>query len=261
MAVGDRERFWLRLNLRRVDREAVRRRCHRVLFERLLPLLAVWVTGVAVAVCGLLLAPILPTVEDVMRFVSGSVLGGGTLVIIGMVASRTIGFLRGAVAGPTAKLVKEPDLLGGGHRLLSAQLNGSFDKLVPDPGYASRLGFLHLVQTDMKRVLDLVATPQRPLIVFVNSVPRAPCRPGRPQGRALRRPGRSTARPPRTLRSAPGRTANEPIGTEPAGAGARQAATGPGRRQSRSSTRHAVAIRSRTHPHDRGPRAAGPGDT
>ncbi|WP_433185624.1 P-loop NTPase fold protein [Actinoallomurus sp. CA-150999] len=176
MAIGDRERFWLRLNLRRVDREAVRRRCHRVLFERLRPLLVAWAIGVAVAVCGLLLAPILPTGEDVMRFVSGSVLGGGTLVIVGMVASRVIGFLRGAVAGPTAKLVKEPDLLGGGHRLLSAQLNGSFDKLVPDPGYASKLGFLHLVQTDMKRVLDLVASPQRPLVVFVDDLDR--CSPG-----------------------------------------------------------------------------------
>lgn len=176
MAVGDRERFWLRLNLRRVDREAVRRRCYRVLLERLLPLLVVWAVGVAVAVCGLLLAPILSTVEDLVRLASGSVLGGATFVVLGVAAIRVIGFLRGAVAGPMAKLVKEPDLLGGGHRLLSAQLDGSVDQLVPDPGYASKLGFLHLVQMDMKRVLDLVATPQRPLVVFVDDLDG--CSPG-----------------------------------------------------------------------------------
>ncbi|GGQ20574.1 hypothetical protein GCM10010187_41270 [Actinomadura coerulea] len=176
MAVGDRERFWLRLNLRRVDREAVRRRCHRVLFERLLPLLAVWAIGVVVGVCGLLLAPVLPGIEEAVRFASGSVLGGGTLLLIGMAAAKVAGFLRSAVAGPAARLVKEPDLLAGGHKLLSAELSGSFDKLVPEPGYASRLGFLHLVQTDMKRVLDLVATPQRPLVVFVDDLDR--CSPG-----------------------------------------------------------------------------------
>jgi hypothetical protein len=50
------------------------------------------------------------------------------------------------------------------------------DPVVPEPGYAQRLGFLHLVQTDMRRVLDLVATERRPLVVFVDDLDR--CSPG-----------------------------------------------------------------------------------
>lgn len=176
LAVGDRERFWLRLNLARVDRHAVRRRCHRLLFERLLPLLVVWTCAVAAGICGLLVASLLPAAEHVVRWVSGTALGGGTLVLAGIAAMRIGGFFRGTVAGPLTKLVGEPDLLTGSHRMLSAQLSGSFDKLVPDPGYASRLGLLHLVQTDIRRVLDLVATPEQPLVVFVDDLDR--CSPG-----------------------------------------------------------------------------------
>jgi len=45
--------------------------------------------------------------------------------------------------------------------------------LVSDPGYEGRLGFLHLVDADMKRILDLAnATPEHPLVVFVDDLDR-----------------------------------------------------------------------------------------
>jgi hypothetical protein len=45
--------------------------------------------------------------------------------------------------------------------------------LVSDPGYEGKLGFLHLVDADMKRILDLAnATPEHPLVVFVDDLDR-----------------------------------------------------------------------------------------
>ena len=38
LASGDQQRFWLKLNLARLDREAIRRRGYRILIERLLPM-------------------------------------------------------------------------------------------------------------------------------------------------------------------------------------------------------------------------------
>lgn len=45
--------------------------------------------------------------------------------------------------------------------------------LVSDPGYEGKLGFLHLVDADMKRILALAnATPEHPLVVFVDDLDR-----------------------------------------------------------------------------------------
>jgi hypothetical protein len=46
-------------------------------------------------------------------------------------------------------------------------------ELVRDPGYEGKLGFLHLVDEDMKRILALArATPDSPLVVFVDDLDR-----------------------------------------------------------------------------------------
>ena len=41
-----------------------------------------------------------------------------------------------------------------------------------DPGYQEKAGFLHLVQKDVSHALDLVATPSRPLVLFVDDLDR-----------------------------------------------------------------------------------------
>lgn len=45
-----------------------------------------------------------------------------------------------------------------------------------DPDYGSRLGFLQTARKDMAGVLDLFATPERPVVVFVDDLDR--CSPG-----------------------------------------------------------------------------------
>jgi hypothetical protein len=68
--------------------------------------------------------------------------------------------------------VRQPDPIQGARSVLADEAKGAFDQLVTDPRYEDRLGFLYLVHTDMKRVLDIIATPDRPLVVFVDDLDR-----------------------------------------------------------------------------------------
>jgi hypothetical protein len=172
MEPGDRERFWLELNLRRIDRQAVRRRVYRLLAERFLPLaLAFGVAVVVVAAMGVL-GWLVPAARDVLRPLSAGVLSLGTAGALLEGGRRGWRFFKEDAVGQFRPLVGEPNLAAGSKRLLEEQATGSLDELLRDPGYQGRLGFLYLVQTDMQRVLDLVATERRPLVVFVDDLDR-----------------------------------------------------------------------------------------
>lgn len=164
---GDRERFWLALNSRRVDTEVLRRRVHRLVFARLLPWLLCIVIASAVALllflAGVVVEParkVFGAVGLALLSVSGTTVGVGTLVTVRRFLSEN--------ASPTfGPLLRTPDPAA-----TSAAVGRTFDQLVPDPQYEARAGFLHLVHADMKRVLGLVATESRPLVVFVDDVDR-----------------------------------------------------------------------------------------
>jgi hypothetical protein len=169
---GDRERFWLELNLRRIDRQAVRRRIYRLLAERILPLAAGF--GVAILVVAVMgvIAWLAPATRAALRWPSVGLLSLGTVGGLLEALRRGMRFFREDAIGQFRPLVGEPNLAGGTRRLLEEQAKGSLDALLRDPAYQGRLGFLYLVHTDMRRVLDLVATDRRPLVVFVDDLDR-----------------------------------------------------------------------------------------
>lgn len=156
---GDRERFWLELNLSRLDGLAVRRRAYRLFLERLLPIVVtfllaagaaavMWVTGLAANLARWALA----------GGVGALPIGGLLMYCVFRRQQATAGFGQ-LLSGPVAGAV------GTGVR-------GLLDAAVPDPGYSNRAGFLHHVQHDMTRVLRMVATESRPLVVFVDDLDR-----------------------------------------------------------------------------------------
>ena len=55
---------------------------------------------------------------------------------------------------------------------LDEKVSGSFRDLVREPDYQGRLGFLHLVESDIRDVLDLVASPESPLVIFIDDLDR-----------------------------------------------------------------------------------------
>lgn len=172
MPTGDRERFWLRLNLRRADQQALRRKVYTALIQRLLPVLFA-VTAAVLVICGLLLLGwLVPAWTNALRWTTAVLVSLGLPTAAFDVGRRTIQFFRRRAAEEFHDLVREPAT----GLLRTPDAKTVTEVLMPDPGYESRLGFLHLVQTDMRRVLDLIATPQRPLVVFVDDLDR--CSPG-----------------------------------------------------------------------------------
>ena len=158
LALGDRERFWLRLNLGRLDREAVRQNIYRLLLTRLLPPLL----GVV-----LLAAAAVPVVGLHLLGVSPFVLYSGSLLFALASAVQIVRFMRESASGAFGRLLRGPTVRG-----ISKDVAETVAGALRDPGYQARAGFLHLVQADIRRVIKLVATPHRPLVVFVDDLDR-----------------------------------------------------------------------------------------
>ena len=173
MPRGDRERFWLRLNRARIDPEAVRRKAHRLLLERLFPaILTLGFVGLLILLAWVM-ARLLPHWDALIRSAAATVASLGTAAAVAGGLVQTARFLREPASRSFTQMVREPAALS---RSTSAAATDLLIGAMVDPGYQARTGFLHLVQTDMHRVLDLVATPTRPLVVFVDDLDR--CTPG-----------------------------------------------------------------------------------
>ncbi|GGL09565.1 hypothetical protein Sme01_00530 [Sphaerisporangium melleum] len=163
---GERERFWLALNLSRIDREEVRRRAYRMAATRLLPVALAFCATLLVTSASLAASALVPAAGALLRGTAAAVGSGGSLLVLAAACLRLARFLRESADTAFTRLVRQPDLLGDAPGLVAAA----------GPGYRSRTGFLHLVQTDMRRVLGMVATEERPLVVFVDDLDR--CSPG-----------------------------------------------------------------------------------
>jgi hypothetical protein len=139
----ERERFWLELNVKRIDEQAVRRRIYALVLQRLVP----WALGALVFI----------------------VAGLGLLAVNAVVAAVAI------VGGPVGLAIAAAAQL---RSVMSSRPSGELGQLIApvSPDYAAQAGFFYLLQADLQRVLDLVATPRRPLVVFVDDLDR--CAPG-----------------------------------------------------------------------------------
>ncbi|MFF5107851.1 P-loop NTPase fold protein [Streptosporangium sp. NPDC000509] len=163
---AERERFWLELNLSRIDREAVRSRAYHLALTRLAPVALGLVATVVLTGALLAAATLLPALGTFLGNTAAAVGSAGSAVVVGAGALRLARFFGESADNAFRGLVTQPDLLGPG------AAEGLVNEAAATPGYRSRTGFLHLVQTDMRQVLDLVATGERPLVVFVDDLDR-----------------------------------------------------------------------------------------
>ena len=151
MSVGEREQFWLRLNRKRIDEQAVRRRIYGVVASRALP----WVAAA------------------IVLLVVGVVVAATTATGLGAAVAAL-----GPVVAAAAGLTKADSVLGESAQGIASDILGPSPQgeLVRSPDYEAASGPLFLVRADLGRVLDLVVTSDRPLVVFIDDLDR--CSPG-----------------------------------------------------------------------------------
>jgi len=148
MKVKDRELFWVRLHARRINVEEVRRRIYWAAVRYLVPVALVVLVACAIVFWLATVLPVgLPT-QYVMRGVS--ILGG----LLGLIWTWR-GRLGEKAAGTMRELIREPD-------------------------YEGKMGYLHLVESDIREVLQLATAASvtkenpngNPLVVFVDDLDR-----------------------------------------------------------------------------------------
>ena len=137
MSPASRELFWLKLHASRVDVNQVRWKARRMLLRDLLPLLLIGAVSLVVSLI---------------------------LLILGIVTWGGVGLSITALSWLASWL----EVL----RKLGEKVSDEFKELVREPDYEGKLGFLHLVESDIRDVLDMVATAKTPLIVFVDDLDR-----------------------------------------------------------------------------------------
>jgi hypothetical protein len=165
MSPIEREHFWLRLNLRRVDEQSVRRKIYQLVLSRVVPFALV--AGFLVVI-GLLVV-----VLGGPRLIGLGLAGGSPIALAAVVAGQIVAVLRTRVSGTLSRLVAPSTATRGP---IGAELGAAYADLVRSPDYRQAAGFLYLVQSDLREVLDLVASDQHPLVVFVDDLDR--CSPG-----------------------------------------------------------------------------------
>jgi hypothetical protein len=153
MEPEQRELFWLKLNSRRVDVNAVRRKVYETVLHDLLPRILGWGIGLVL----------------VLVMVAAFSLLGGTGTYAGL--AKKLHW-----ATPLAAVAAALDLwrkwTGAVNTKLREHAKGDLLKLVREPDYEGKMGFLYLVESDVREVLDLVATREKPLVIFIDDLDR-----------------------------------------------------------------------------------------
>jgi hypothetical protein len=120
----DRELFWLRLHARRINTDEVRRKVHGVLLRALAPAALMIVVACAIVVWLSATVQILIPHQWSVRVVT-------------------------SLAGLIGVIWKARDTLG-------EKAAGTMKELVREPDYEGKMGYLHLVESDIREVLNLV---------------------------------------------------------------------------------------------------------
>jgi hypothetical protein len=142
MSAADRELFWLKLHATRVDVNKLRWQMQLSIVRDLAP----WLLFCLALLTG----------------------GISMLATVHWAGAMSIGF---------SEVLSVAGYLRQRARRLGEKVSGGLRDLVREPDYEGKLGFLHLVESDIREVLDLVATPKQPLVIFVDDLDR--CSPHR----------------------------------------------------------------------------------
>jgi hypothetical protein len=145
MDARSRELFWLKLHARRINKEALRRKSYELVVRHLAPLFLV-----------LLIASV-----------------GGVWAAYALAAKQIPLFVSYPwLTKAAAPVLSAITLVWKGRQKLGEKAADVFKELVREPDYEGKMGFLYLVESDIRDVLDLVARKEAPLVIFVDDLDR-----------------------------------------------------------------------------------------
>lgn len=142
----DRRKLWLKLNEKRTNTEKSRQQIGKYVSRKMLPISVLF----AVLLGGFLAASI--WWFDLNNYMTA--IGGSGITALGIAGN-----------------------LWDRYKKTKEKISGSLCELITEPIYEGKLGFLHLVEQDIREVLDIVATQEKPLVIFIDDIDR--CAPNR----------------------------------------------------------------------------------
>ena len=152
LPVKERELFWLRLNLKRVDTDKIRSEIHRRIFKYfqrgilfwLIGLFAVWFPAVLIAL----------GTNLKLLFFSFTPTTGYSLSVIG-----TLILTIGKYLYASFKVKNEPAVV-------------SLSDYLEIPNYSKEIGFIHQAESDLRNVLESIPDKYKPLVIFIDDLDR-----------------------------------------------------------------------------------------
>lgn len=165
MSPRERELFWLRLNARRVDLARLRREIYKFVLQKLVPQTLVWTAALMAGGIGLAFGLAKLNIALWKSF----------WVQLGLWMHSDFWShpaVAGSLTGATAAAAKFFHGVYQAFRSKASDKGADLLSLVREPAYEGKMGFLYLVESDVREVLDLVATPKTPLVIFIDDLDR-----------------------------------------------------------------------------------------
>jgi peptidoglycan hydrolase-like protein with peptidoglycan-binding domain len=152
-----REKFWLHLNLKRIDINAIRSKIHQAIITQFASKLS---AGIIV---GTLLLFSLPLIAAYL-LLQQNIAAPSSAVWIKSVSALASFF---GLCGPSIKgyLKSQSDVL-------NEQLKDTFQDVVTSPDYEKKIGLFHDVEADLERVFELLVEKSKPAVIFIDDLDR-----------------------------------------------------------------------------------------
>lgn len=153
LPVKERELFWLRLNLKRVDTDKIRKKIHDRIFNYFLK--GIWYWGIGLIVVSL--PTVLVALGQQIELLGYSFAGIGSGISLSAFGTLLLTVGKYIYAKKTVE--EEPAVI-------------SLNDYLEIPDYSSEIGFIHRAEIDLKHVLESIPEQYKPLVIFIDDLDR-----------------------------------------------------------------------------------------
>ena len=150
---SEREQFWLRLNLKRLDTDKIRRQIHERILNYTVQKAIPWLSGASI----------------ILLISLGIALEGWANQSIFLKNCGALGIALSAVGGSISFLAS---FNSAKEKVNNEPAAISLSEYLQMPDYRSELGFIHHVEADLRRVFASVPSGNRPFVVFIDDLDR-----------------------------------------------------------------------------------------